>query len=99
MRTKIFKVVTSVSMVLTITAAVLSVISIAFYGFYPGIIVLLLLSLIPIASKFYANKNLNKPVYSQNRYYSRVTIINLFVILVVLWMTFVIMHDRVLQDC
>jgi hypothetical protein len=43
-------------MVLTLTVAVLSIIAIAITGFYPGIIVLLLLALIPIASKFYAKK-------------------------------------------
>ena len=37
-------------MILTLTAAALPIIGIAITGFYPGIIVLLFLTLIPIAS-------------------------------------------------
>jgi hypothetical protein len=99
MRTKAFGVVTSISMVLAITVAVLSVIGIAITGFYPGIIVLLLVALIPIASKFYAKKVTGKSNVFQRNYYTTFTIINLLSILVVLWMTFVIVHDRVLNDC
>lgn len=99
METKTFSVVTSISMVLTITAAVLSIIGIAITGFYPGIIVLFLVALIPIASKFYAKRISNKSNDFHIKYYTTLTIINLLSILVVLWMTFVIVHDRVLQDC
>lgn len=92
---KIFRTVTLISMILTITVAAASVIGIAITGFYPGIIVLLLLTLIPIASNFYAKKIINKSNISQRNYYVTLTIINLLTILVVLWMTFVIMVDRV----
>jgi hypothetical protein len=40
MKTKTFGVVTSISMVLTLTVAVLSIIGIAVTGLYPGIIVI-----------------------------------------------------------
>jgi uncharacterized membrane protein len=86
-------------MVLTLTVAVLSILGIAITGLYPGIIVLLLVVLIPIASKFYAKKIISKPNDVQRNYYTILTIINLLSILVVLWMTFVIVHDRVLRDC
>ena len=99
METKTFKVVTSISMVLSLTAATLSIIGVAITGFYPGIIVLLLVALIPIASKVYAKKIISKSNDFQRNYYTTLTIINLLLILVVLWMTFVIVHDRVLQDC
>ena len=99
METKTFSVVTSMSMVLTITVAVLSIIGVAITGFYPGIIVLLLVALIPIASKFYAKKIISKSNDFQRNYYTTLTIINLLSIIVVLWMTFVILHDRVLHDC
>jgi ABC-type microcin C transport system permease subunit YejE len=99
METKTFSVVTSMSMVLALTVAVLSIIGVAITGFYPGIIVLLLVALIPIASKFYANKIIRKSNGFQRNYYTTLTIINLLSILVVLWMTFVIVHDRVLHDC
>ena len=99
METKTFSVVTSISMVLALTAAVLSIIGVTITGLYPGIFVLLLVALIPIASKVYAKKIINKSNDFQRNYYTTLTIINLISIFVVLWMTFVIVHDRVLQDC
>ncbi len=99
METKTFRVVTSMSMVLTLTAAVFSIIGMAVTGFYPGIVVLVVVALIPIASKFYAKKMISQSNDFQRNYYTTLTIINLLAILVVLWMTFVIVHDRVLHDC
>jgi hypothetical protein len=99
METKTFSVVTSTSMVLTLTVAALSIIGVVITGLYPGIIVLFLVALIPIASKFYAKKIISKSVHFQRNYFTTLTIINLLSILVVLWMTFVIVHDRVLHDC
>ncbi|WP_316635592.1 hypothetical protein [uncultured Flavobacterium sp.] len=99
METKTFSLVTSTSMVLALTAAILSIIGVPITGFYPGIIVLILIALITIASKFYAVKISNKSIDFQRNYYTILTIINLLLILVVLWMTFVIVHDRVLHDC
>lgn len=96
---KTFSVVTSISMVLTLTVAVLSIIGITVTGLYPGIIVLCLIALIPIASKLYVKKAIGKPNDFQWNYYTTLTIINLLSILIVLWMTFVIVHDRVLHDC
>jgi uncharacterized membrane protein len=96
---KAFRVVTSIAMVLTLTVAFLSIIGIAHTGFYPGILVLLLLVLVPIASKWYAKKSITKPYGSKGGFVTLFTIINLLTILVVLWMTFVIVHDRILQDC
>jgi len=60
METKTFRVVTSMLTVLTLTVAVLSLIGVAITGLYPGIIVLLLVALIPIASNFYAKKIISK---------------------------------------
>ncbi len=99
METKAFSNVTSIAMVLTLTVAVLSIIGVAITGLYPGIIMLLLVTLIPIASKLYAKKIITKSNDFQRNYYITLTIINLLSILVVLWMTFVIVHDRVLKDC
>jgi ABC-type transport system involved in cytochrome bd biosynthesis fused ATPase/permease subunit len=99
METKTFSVVTSISMVLTLTVAALSIIGVVLTGLYPGIIVLFLVALIPIASKVYAKKIISKSNDLQRNYYTTLTIINLLSILVVLWMTFVIVHDRVLHDC
>jgi hypothetical protein len=99
METKTFSVVTSISMVLTLTVAVLSMIGIAITGLYPGIVVLLFVALVPIASKFYAKRIRNKSNDFQRQYYTSLTILNLLFILVVLWMTFVIMIDRVIPNC
>jgi hypothetical protein len=99
MKSKSFSVITSTSMVLTLAAAVASIMGITITGLYPGIIVLVLLALIPFGSKFYAKKVDCKPNKSQRNYCTTLGIINLLVILVVLWMTFVIVHDRVLHDC
>jgi hypothetical protein len=99
MGTKTFNTITSISIALTTILAVLSIIGIAITGFYPGIIVLLIVPFIPIASKLYAKKILSKNNDFQRNYHTTFTIINLLLILIVLWMTFVILHDRVLHDC
>jgi ABC-type microcin C transport system permease subunit YejE len=92
---KTFRTVTLISMILTLTVATACVIGVAITGFYPGIIVLLLLTLIPIASNFYAKKIISKSNVFQKNYYKTLTMLNLLTILVVLWMTFVILVDRV----
>ena len=86
-------------MALTFTVAALSIIGISITGFYPAIVVLILLTLVPIASKLYAKKILSNPGDKRKNNFTILTIINLLSILVVLWMTFVIVHDRVLNDC
>ncbi len=95
MKTKTFSVVTSISMVLTLTVAACSIIGVTITGIYPAITVLLLITLIPIASRFYAKKVISKSNGFQRNYYTTLTIINLLTILVILWMTFVILVDRV----
>lgn len=92
---KIFRVVILISMILTLSLGAASLIGFAFTGFYPGIIVLLLLTLIPIASNFFAKKINNKSIVFQRNYYIIFTTINLLTLLVALWMTFVILVDRV----
>jgi predicted neutral ceramidase superfamily lipid hydrolase len=89
-------VVTLISKIMTIMAAVASVIGIGITGFYPGIIVLLFLPLIPILSNLYIKKSLAKSITLKREYYIAILIINLLTILVVLWMSFVILVDRVL---
>lgn len=95
METNTFRVVTSTALILTLTVAALSIVGITITGLYPGIIVLFLLALIPIASKFYAKKIISKSQGEQSKSYTILTLINLLSILVVLWMTFVILVDRV----
>jgi ABC-type transport system involved in cytochrome bd biosynthesis fused ATPase/permease subunit len=95
MEKRTFSVVSSISMVIILIIVALSIIGVAITGYYPGIIVLFLVALIPIASKFYGNKIIKKSNDFQKNYYTTFTIINLLSILVVLWMTFVILVDRV----
>jgi hypothetical protein len=95
MKTKTFTAITSLSMALTITAAVLSIIGISITGLYLGIVVLCMIALIPIASKLYAKQMINKASNLQRNYYTPLVIINVLSMLVVLWMTFVILVDRV----
>ncbi len=99
MKIKAFKVVTSLSMVLAAIAVIVGVAGISAVGFYPGIIVLVLVALIPVTSKYYAKKIGGKSMKFQRNYYTALTIVNIMVILVILWMTFVITHDHILQDC
>lgn len=99
MKSKSFSIVTSISIVLAVTATILSLIGITITGFYPGIIVLLLVTLIAVASKFYDKKISNQSQDFQKNYYTIVTIINILLIVIILWMSFVIVHDRILHDC
>jgi hypothetical protein len=92
-QTKTFTIVTTISMWLSLTVAILGVIGILLTGIYPGIFVLMALAIIPIVSRLYGGKLISRS------YRSIFTVINLLVILVVLWMTFVIVHDRILKDC
>ena len=99
MKTRTFSIVTSIAMVFAIVAVVFSSIGFAMTSLYPGIVVIFLIALIPIGSKFYAKRISTKSNDFQRNYFTTLTIINLLSILVLLWMTFVIVHDRVLQDC
>lgn len=85
-------------MILALTVAMLSILGVAITGFYPGIIVLCLIALVPLVSKFYAKKLIGKSTDFQRNYYKTLTVLNFLSTLVVLWMTFVIVHDRVLHD-
>lgn len=99
MGTKTFRGITSTSAAISLTAAILSIIGIIKTGFYPAIIVLFLLALIPLASKFYTKKIVNKTGSLNKDYYTILAIINLLSIVIVLWIAFVIVHDRILLDC
>jgi hypothetical protein len=85
-------------MIVTFTVAAASLLAVAITGFYPGMMVLLVLTLIPIASDSYAKKMSAKSGVFQRNYYITFSIINLLTILVVLWMTFVILVDRVFAN-
>ncbi len=92
---KAFRIVTLLSMIITLTVAVASLMGLAITGFYPGMVVLVFLTLIPVVSVFYAKKISGKSNDFQRSFYKTATFINLLTIGVVVWMTFVILVDRV----
>lgn len=99
MVTKTFSVVTLIAMLLTLTAALLSLIGITITGLYPGIAVLVLIAMIPLGSRYYAKRTAARGDGTHTHNFTPLMILNIVIILVVLWMTYVIVHDRVLQDC
>lgn len=98
METKAFRIVTSLAVFIASLAALLSLAGIFFTGFYPAIPVFLIIATIPLASRMYAKKIGHKSASYRNRFFSLLTLLNSIVVLVVLWMAFVIVHDRVLGD-
>jgi len=90
-----FRVVTTISIAMTIIIAAFSIIGTAITGFYPGIVVFLAAALIPVTSCFYERKIIKRSDTFQRNYYMTFTIINLLIILLFIYMTFVILVDRV----
>ena len=89
------RVIILITLIITLAVATASLFALAITGFYPGIVVLWLLSIIRIASTVYANKIVEKSQAFQRNFCRIVGFVNLFTLLVVLWMTFVILVDRV----
>ncbi|MBU4539188.1 MAG: hypothetical protein L6264_04960 [Weeksellaceae bacterium] len=95
MEKKLFTVVSTISMIFLILAAVFSAMGTVFTGFYPGVPVLAILALIPVLSRLYSKKiDAGSDSFRRN-YYLIFTAVNLLVIMVGLWMVFVILIDRV----
>lgn len=90
-----FSIVTKISIVFTLTIAALSIIGISITGLYPALIVILLAALIPVASRLYSAKITDKPIGFRKRYYRTFTFINILIIFLFIYMTFVILVDRV----
>lgn len=99
MKTKLFTRVTTLSIAVTFVALLLGLIGAAMSSFYPGLAILIVMALITISSRFYATRISARSNDFQRNYYTIFTIMNVLLILIALWMTFVIVHDRVLGDC
>ncbi|MCY1214966.1 hypothetical protein D3C87_142950 [compost metagenome] len=99
MKTKLFTRVTTLSIAVTFVALLLGLIGAAMSSFYPGLAILIVMALITIYSRLYATRISVRSNDFQRNYYTIFTIINVLLILIALWMTFVIVHDRVLGDC
>lgn len=98
MKRKTFNTITTLSIVLILTAFILSIIGINITGLYPAIIVLFFLALISISSKLFAKNITDKSEKYQKNYFTIFSIINSLWILIVLWMSFVILIDRVFSN-
>lgn len=98
MKTKTFSTVSSVALVLTLAVATFSVAGIVVTGLYPGMIVLWLLALIPVGSRLYAGKKNRESGGLRGNQYTLLAAANLLSVFIVLWMTFVIMIDRVIPN-
>jgi len=85
-------------MVFTMAAVVIGIIALALTGLYPGFAFLLLIALIPIASKGFAKRMTGKTNNVQGRYFTPLAILNVLAILVVIWMSFVILVERVFSQ-
>jgi hypothetical protein len=83
------------SLIVCLVALAVGFVAVVITGFYPGVIVLFTLTLIPVASGYFAKKINSRSGAFREKYYKTITIINLLTVLVVLWMTFVILVDRV----
>ena len=90
---KTFRIVTSISMVFNLTAAILALISFAFVGFYPAIIGLCVMAAIPVTSRIYAKSRKGS---TDRKTHFMLVFINLFSMLIVLWMSFVNLIDNVI---
>ncbi len=99
MPAKTFTAVTLTGSVLAPLAAAVAIIGAIKTGFYPGFIILLVTAMIPLASRLYAKRNSGHPDNVHHNRYPMLTILNVIAIFIMLWMTFVITHDRILQDC
>ncbi len=93
MKPKTFKIFVALSMGITLTAAILSLIGGAITGFYPAMIVLWMIALVPIGSELYSKK-----MNTGSGNFTALAVINLLCILVVLWMSFVITIDRIIPN-
>lgn len=92
-----FRLISLVALIVVVAAAVASLAGIYVTGLYPGIFVLCLLTFIPLGSRsFTENKSDGS---SKGIGLTLLGLLNILVILVVCWMSFVIIHDRVLKDC
>jgi len=92
---KAFGLVTAIAMVVTLAALALGLFGVFLTGLYPAFWILLFIAIIPVVSKLYAKKHTGK---SKN-VFTTIMIINLVLIPVVLWMSFVILIDRVIPNC
>lgn len=93
---KIFRMITSIARVFSLLAFALGVVGAIMTGLYPGFLVLIGLAIIPLASRSYVKQKIEMNDRATNDNHWLLTALNFLVILVVIWMSFVILIDRVI---
>ncbi|MFY8109015.1 MAG: hypothetical protein ACOVO9_08485 [Bacteroidia bacterium] len=79
----------------TSIAALLSLGAIWYTGLYPGLFVFQGLALL----SYFVNKKFTENTVEPRRFKVPIIGLNFLLFLVILWMSFVIIHDRILGDC
>lgn len=93
---KTFKVITSIARVFSLLGFALGVVGAVMTGLYPGFLVLIGLAIIPLASRSYVKQKIEVNTGASMQNHWLLTGLNFLVILVVIWMSFVILIDRVI---
>jgi len=91
MKSITFRIVTTISIAFTIAISALIIIGSSITGFYSGIVVFPAAALVPIISCFYERKIISRSDDFRKRYYMTFTIINLLLVLIFIYMTFMIL--------
>lgn len=98
MEPKAFRIISFLAIVLSFSAAIFCLLGLVITGFYPGIPVLLFLLLIPLVTGIYRKRMVYKSRTVRRKVYRTLTLINLLLIPIVLWITFVITIDHIIPN-
>lgn len=97
MNIKTFRFISTVSLVLVLAAALTSLAGIFYTGLYPAVFVFCMMIFIPLGSRYYVQQSSGSS--PETKGLLLLGLLNILVILVVFWLSLVVIHDRVLQDC
>lgn len=95
---KAFNVVTYIAKVFSLLALALGIVAAVMTGLYPGFLVLIGLAIMPLASRSYVKQKSEMNAEGNNQPHWLLTGLNFLVVLAVIWMSFVILIDRVIPS-
>lgn len=93
---RLFKIVSAIALVVALLAAAIGFAAFFQAGFYPAFPFLCLLLVVPMWSRHHV---LHAQRATPGPRIALLTLANVLTILLALWLGFVVLHDRVLQDC
>lgn len=93
---KAFNVITSIARVFSLLALALGIVAAVMTGLYPGFLVLIGLAIMPLASRSYVKQKIEMNAEGNKEPHWLLAGLNFLVILAVIWMSFVILIDRVI---